>query len=197
MCIRDRSGSHFVKYYFDKNNTNSLSDNIIWGIAESKFEKNKLWLGTANGLTILNTETKSFSRINIPNPDNLQFGNGTGTVVEEIVDGESVIWINSYAGMLRYNVTRNRFDRFLSDKDNPNSLTSNQVNNIIKDRSGVLWIATDNGLSYFSQKSIKFNNSLLFPDRSVDLNKLDKLNVKAITKSVSYTHLTLPTSDLV
>ena len=179
----NRSGSHFVKYYFDKNNTNSLSDNIIWGIAESKSEKNKLWLGTANGLTILNTETKSFSRINIPNPDNLQFGKGTGTVVEEIVDGESVIWINSYAGMLRYNVTRNRFDRFLSEKDNPNSLTSNQVNNIIKDRSGVLWIATDNGLSYFSQKSIKFNNSLLFSDRSVDLNKLDKLNVKAITKS--------------
>ena len=142
-----------------------------------------MWLGTANGLSILNTETKSFSRINIPNPDNLQFGKGTGTVVEEIVDGESVIWINSYAGMLRYNVTRNRFDRFLSDKDNPNSLTSNQVNNIIKDRSGVLWIATDNGLSYFSQKSIKFNNSLLFSDRSVDLNKLDKLNVKAITKS--------------
>ncbi len=179
----NNSNTHFVKYFFDKNNPNSLSENIIWGIAESKFEKNKLWLGTANGLTILNTETKSFSRINIPNPDNLQFGNGTGTVVEEIVDGESVIWINSYAGMLRYNVTRNRFDRFLSDKDNPNSLTSNQVNNIIKDRSGVLWIATDNGLSYFSQKSIKFNNSLLFPDRSVDLNKLDKLNVKAITKS--------------
>ena len=179
----NKSNTHFVKYFFDKNNPNSLSDNIIWGIAESKSEKNKLWLGTANGLTILNTETKNFSRINIPNPDNLQFGNGTGTVVEEIVDGESVIWINSYAGMLRYNVTRNRFDRFLSDKENPNSLTSNQVNNIIKDRSGVLWIATDNGLSYFSQKSIKFNNSLLFSDRSVDLNKLDKLNVKAITKS--------------
>jgi len=179
----NNSNTHFVKYFFDKNNPNSLSDNIIWGIAESKSEKNKLWLGTANGLTILNTETKNFSRINIPNPDNLQFGNGTGTVVEEIVDGESVIWINSYAGMLRYNVTRNRFDRFLSEKDNPNSLTSNQVNNIIKDRSGVLWIATDNGLSYFSQKSIKFNNSLLFPDRSVDLNKLDKLNVKAIAKS--------------
>lgn len=179
----NKSNTHFVKYFFDKNNPNSLSDNIIWGIAESKSEKNKLWLGTANGLTILNTETKNFSRINIPNPDNLQFGNGTGTVVEEIVDGESVIWINSYAGMLRYNVTRNRFDRFLSDKDNPNSLTSNQVNNIIKDRSGVMWIATDNGLSYFSQKSIKFNNSLLFSDRSVDLNKLDKLNVKAITKS--------------
>jgi len=179
----NNSNTHFVKYFFDKNNPNSLSDNIIWGIAESKSDKNKMWLGTANGLSILNTETKNFSRINIPNPDNLQFGNGTGTVVEEIVDGESAIWINSYAGMLRYNLTRNRFDRFLSDKDNPNSLTSNQVNNIIKDRSGVLWIATDNGLSYFSQKSIKFNNSLLFSDRSVDLNKLDKLNIKAVTKS--------------
>lgn len=179
----NKSNTHFIKYYFDKNNPNSLSDNIIWGIAESKSENSKLWVGTANGLTILNTETKSFSRINISNPDNLQFGEGTGTVIEELIDGEEILWINSYAGMLRYNVARNRFDRFLSDKENPNSLTSNQVNNIIKDRSGVLWIATDNGLSYFSQKSIKFNNSLLFSDRSIDLNKLDKLNIKAITKS--------------
>lgn len=179
----NKSNSHFVKYYFDKNNPNSLSDNIIWGIAESKSEKNKLWLGTANGLTILNTETKSFSRITIPNPDDLQFGNGTGTVIEEIIEGENIIWINSYAGMIRYNLTRNRFDRFLSDKDDPSSLTSNQVNNIIKDRSGVLWIATDNGLSFFSPKNVKFNNALFSSENIFDLGPQNKLNPKAIIKS--------------
>ena len=179
----NKSSKQFIKYYFDKNNPNSLCDNIIWGITESKSEKNKLWLGTANGLTILDTETKSFSRITIPNLDNLQFGNGAGSVIEENIDGEKILWINSYAGLLRYNVTKNKFDRFLSDKENSNSLTSNQVNNIFKDRSGVLWIATDNGLSFFSQKSAKFNNTLLHDDNYFISGIINKLNSKAVTKS--------------
>ncbi|MDP2362903.1 MAG: two-component regulator propeller domain-containing protein, partial [Ignavibacteria bacterium] len=179
----EKSSTQFIRHFFDKNNLNSLSDNIVWAITQSLSDKNKLWIGTANGIISLNAQTIDFSRIIIPNPDNLQFGNGAGSVIEETIDGENILWINSYAGLLRYDVSRKRFDRFLSDKENPFSLISNQVNNILKDSSGVLWIATDNGLSFFSEKSINFNNSLLFSDYNFDLNKLDKLNAKVIAKT--------------
>jgi len=183
----DKSYNHFERFYVDKNNPNTLSDNIVWAITKSTSGKNKLWIGTAHGLTVLNTETKSFSRIAIPNPDNLQFGNGTGSVIEESIDGENILWINSYAGLLRYDVSRKKFDRFLSHKNNPYSLISNQVNNIIKDRSGVLWAATDNGLNFFSQKNIKFNNTLLRTETFFDTGVLNKLNTKAITKTADGT----------
>ncbi len=172
----------FLKYFYDKNNSNSLSDNIIWSVTPSTLENKKLWIGTSKGLTALNTETLTFSRIKIPNPDNLQLGSSVGIVIEEIINGENILWINSYAGLLRYNVTGNKFDRFLSDKSNSYSLISNQIIDIIKDRSGVLWIATDSGVNYFSKKNIKFNYTLSSADNYFDTNALSKLNVKTIIK---------------
>lgn len=178
-----KSGNNFTRYFADMNNHNSLSNNLIWGITPSAIDKNKLWLGTANGITILNIEEEKFSQIIIPNPDNLKFGTGAGTILEEAAGNEVILWINSYAGLLRYNLARNKFDRFLSDKANTNSVMSNQINNIFKDRSGVLWIATDNGLCYFSQKNVKFNNSLFYSDNYFETEELNNLNVKAITKT--------------
>ncbi len=178
-----KSGNNFARYFADVNNQNSLSGNLIWGITPSALDKNKLWVGTANGVTTLNIKEEKFSQILIPNPDNLKFGTGAGTILEEAAGNEVVLWINSYAGLLRYNLTRNKFDRFLSDKKNVNSLISNQINNIFRDRSGVLWIATDNGLCYFSQKNMKFNNSFFYPDNYFETDELKNLNVKAITKT--------------
>ena len=178
----EKPSAGFTKYFYDKNNFNSLSNDLIWSITSSISEKNKLWIGTSNGLNELNTETISFSRITIPNPDNLKLGASVGAVIEEIVNEEKILWINSYAGLLRYNVNQNKFDRFLSDKKNSNSLLSNQVIDIFKDRSGVLWIATDNGLNYFSQKNIKFNSTLT-SDSYIDDGVLSKANVKAITET--------------
>lgn len=177
-----KTADGFIRYFYDKNNPNTLTDNLIWSITPAQSEKNKLWIGTSNGLTELNTETLSFSRITIPNPDNLKLGTSIGVVVEEIINGEKILWINSYAGLIRYNVNQNKFDRFLSDKKNSNSLLSNQIIDIFKDRSGVLWIATDNGLNYFSQKNIKFNSTLT-TDNYIDDGVLSKANVKAITKT--------------
>ena len=72
--------------------------------------KNKIWIGTANGITILNTETNTFTQIDIPNPDNLQFGTSTAFVTEDVVDNEEIIWTNSYAGLIRYNLSKNIFN---------------------------------------------------------------------------------------
>ena len=169
------------EHYFKSNTT--LTDNLIWAITQSGFDKNKIWVGTAGGLTKIDTETESFTQVQIPNPDNLQFGTSTAFILEDIVDGERVVWTNSYAGLIRHNITKNVFNRFVYDKDDPQSIVSNQINNIIKDRSGVLWIATHNGLSYFSDKNIKFNNTLPFAENHFDSGELSKLNTKAIAQT--------------
>ncbi len=173
----------FKHYFHDENNKIGITNNLIWAITPSRFNKDIIWIGTANGMTKLNTRTKVFEQIEIPNPDKLQFGTGTAFVFEELVDNDKIIWINSYAGLLRYNVSKNIFNRFLNDKDNPLSLVSNQLNNIIKDRSGVLWVATHNGLSYFSEKNIKFNSLLPFEEKNFRIGELGRLNTKAIAQT--------------
>jgi len=169
------------KHYFK--NKNGLSDNLIWAITRSQNDKNKIWIGTANGITILNTETNTFTQIDIPNPDNLQFGTSTAFVTEDVVDNEEIIWTNSYAGLIRYNLSKNIFNRFVYDKNSSQSVVSNQVNNVLIDRSGVLWIATHNGLCYFSDKTIKFNNKQSFLGDYFNPGELNKLNIKAIAQT--------------
>jgi signal transduction histidine kinase/ligand-binding sensor domain-containing protein/DNA-binding response OmpR family regulator len=178
-----KSLTNFEHYFYDKVNNNSLSDNLIWAITKSNQIKNLLWIGTANGLTTIDTKEKLFTRINIPNPDNLQFGTSTAFVQEEIVDGDKIVWTNSYSGLIRYNITKNIFNRFLYNKDDLHSIVSNQINNVIKDRSGVLWMATHHGLSYFTNKNIKFNNTQPFAGNHFNPGELNKLNTKAIAQT--------------
>ena len=171
------------RFYSEKNNPNSLSDNLIWGISESANDKNTFWIGTANGLTVFKSNLIEFRRIEIPNPNQIQFGTGAGIVLEEINNGEQIVWINSFAGLLRYNVSKNNFERFLSDSKNPASLTTNQINKIYKDRSGVLWVATNKGISYYSQKQAKFNNSFANNNIQITPAQTEILSVNSIVKT--------------
>jgi signal transduction histidine kinase/ligand-binding sensor domain-containing protein/DNA-binding response OmpR family regulator len=182
-----KSKTKFEKFFFEKEENNSLSDNLIWSITQSATDKNKFFIGTANGITELNASQIKFKKIDIDNPDNLQFGTGSGVVLEEIINGEQILWTNSYAGLIRLNSTKNNLVRYLPDKSNPNSIASYQVNKILKDRSGVLWLATNKGLSFFSQKNNKINNSFHSSRFDFNSSKLNTLSSSAILKTKSNT----------
>ena len=182
-----KSTTSFEKFFFEKDYINSLTDNLIWSITQSSTDNSKFYIGTANGITELYTSQNRFVRIKIDNPYNLQFGTGSGVVLEEINNGEQILWTNSYAGLIRLNSTQNNLVRYLPDKSNPNSIASYQINKMLKDRSGVLWLATNKGLSFFSQKNNKINN--LFHSSRFDFNssKLNTLSSSAILKTKSNT----------
>ena len=113
----------------------------------------------------------------------MQFGTAGGSVVEEISGDEKILWIDSYAGLLRYNLVTGYFHRFSTDKNDPNSLASNQIHRMIRDRSGVMWLATEYGINSFSAKSTKFNNTFSGEFRIKNPDELDKKNIKAITET--------------
>ncbi len=148
----------FQRFYSDPKNKKSISGNIIWGLSQSSIDSNIVWLGTHLGLTKYNTENSNFNRIEIANPNNLQYGNSSGSVIDEIIDNEEIIWADSYAGLIRLNLTSGKAERFINDKNNPQSLIDNRINKTIKDRSGVLWVVTENGISYSTSKSTLFNS---------------------------------------
>lgn len=171
----------FERFYKEDNNW-SISNNLVWNITKSTLDNDKLFIGTADGLTILQARKNKFERVSISNPDNIQFGTGLGYVVEEDINGEHILWMNSFAGLLRYNVSQRKFNRYLPDKLNANSIISAQINKIFKDHSGVLWIATNKGLSYFTQKNNKFNSSFLSGQFDFESNNIIHLNTTAVLK---------------
>ena len=80
------------------------------------------------------------------------------------------VGIKSYTGTSR---------RFIHDEDNPQSLNNNHINKILKDRTGVIWAATENGISYFTPKSTSFN-FYSFDDK-ID-SQLKRKNITALSK---------------
>ena len=69
----DSFQNQFNKFFANSKNQNSLSNNLVWKISQSKYDWNVLWIGTANGLCSYNLLTKSFTRMNITQEYSLQF----------------------------------------------------------------------------------------------------------------------------
>ena len=70
----------------------------------------------------------------------------------------------------------------MHDELNVQSVSNNQVNHIIKDRTGVLWVATENGVSYICSKSTSFNSIALGNHSSNITSVSKKKNITTISK---------------
>lgn len=180
--------TEFKNYFTEANNPNSISDNLVWHISRSESEENLLWLGTANHLTSFRTDKNEFTRYIINNPENIRFGTSTGKVVEEKFGNEKFLWIESYAGLLRYNLNTGKVERFLYEENNSTSIPSNRVNRILKDKSGVLWIGTENGIAYISPKRTKFNYIVSENNQFLKSKLLRHISITGIAKTSDDTY---------
>jgi signal transduction histidine kinase/ligand-binding sensor domain-containing protein/DNA-binding response OmpR family regulator len=147
----------FLTWKHDSKNPNSLNNNIVWNIFESKQDSGRgLWIGTFDGLDFFEKESGNFSH-HIPfknDPD--PFSRSIGSISEETDHNRRLFWVASYNGLLRFDPVQGTFERWQQRENDPASLSNNQVTFLYRDRSGVLWIATNNGLNYYSHQWNKF-----------------------------------------
>lgn len=176
-----QSEKTFTRYYHNTKESNTISNNLIWKVIPSKYEKNKFWIGTVNGLDFYNSNNSTFTRFNIPFEPKLQFGASVSSVVEENSDDGGYYWIGTYAGLVKFNSESKEFTRYRHQENNAFSLINDQINSMIKDRSGVIWIATENGISYFSGKEVRFNNVF---STTLALNKFKEMGAANVTSII-------------
>lgn len=167
----------FTRTYKDEKNHNSLSDNLIWAMKRSGYDSNIIWIGTLNGLTEFNSLTGKFIRHSLPDRMQLQFGYSISSISEDMIGDEKVLWIGTFGGLIRINLNAGYSERFIREDNNPFGINSNQIHALLKDKSGTLWIASDNGLNFFSHKSIKFN---YLYSQSVSLGQSNEMFKKII-----------------
>ena len=158
----------------------SLNNNLIWELVKSSFDENRIWICTASGLNYINTVSKKISTIHIPEVKSIQFSGSISDVVESIENNNLILYIGTYGGLVRYDLNENRSVRFVHQKNNPKSIISNQINEMTKDKSGVIWLASENGVSSLSIRYnflIPFSNfNSEFPLRSFNSDVKSILN---------------------
>lgn len=144
-------GKTFTHYRHDDQIATSIADDRIWSILEDS--SNRLWVGTfAGGLDIFDRSKKIFlhpyNRAQIRSP----------YVSSVFEDRDGNIWVGGYAGMDAIMRKKGRIIHYIHDDNNANSLITNNVNSIMQDSRGLMWIATRDGLSILNLKTNRFTS---------------------------------------
>jgi len=169
----------FFHYYNNLKDNYSLSDNSISAIFKDKF--GYLWIGTWGGG--VNRTTVPYKNLDQNNLKFISYRNYQGdrssgwqvnqgwssNIIQAIIeDTDGKLWIGTGSGLDLYDREKNNFISFNYDPENPNSLTSNQVQScMLQDRNGNLWVGTWGGLNEISSVDVK--NALVDPS-SVKFN---------------------------
>lgn len=123
-----------------------LSDD--WILSLFMDSKGVLWVGTkTGGLNRFNRAQKTFENY-IHDPED-QSSIGENRVQKIIEDRSGNLWLAhglaKNIGLSRFDPERKNFTRFLPDPNDPGKISSNYIQDIYQDRTGILWISTGIG----------------------------------------------------
>ncbi|GGA82292.1 hybrid sensor histidine kinase/response regulator [Flavobacterium palustre] len=142
--------THFVKNTTDKN---SLVNNNIRKILLHK--NGSLWIGTQDGLSILNPYTHQFTNYqhDPTKPNSLS----QNSIYDIFQDKSGSIWIGTYFGGVNVVYSVNTPFTVYKNSINKNSISSNIISAIVEDKNHNLWIGTEaGGLNYFNRSNQQF-----------------------------------------
>ncbi len=112
-----------------------------------------LWVGSWSGLLRYDGHTIRHYQ----QGRNLDSGLVTNKITTLYEDRQQRLWIGTHnGGFYRYDREQDRLIPYRRDPDTANSLNHDNVSDILQDRFGYLWIATENGLNRFDPDTEDF-----------------------------------------
>ena len=146
--------SHFMS---DPDDKFSLSGNYILTIYEDS--KEEIWIGGwGGGLCRYDRMNKRFIRfLHDPDNPNSLVDNIVHTIYESQYSGERILWIGTSGGLSYMKLSGSSLGNFshIFTKD---GLPSNVIYGILEDKSGNLWLSTNNGVCKFNPENMTFKN---------------------------------------
>jgi ligand-binding sensor domain-containing protein len=142
-----------VKSYFSETaNRDGLSNDNVLGVYCDK--ENNIWASNyLGGLSCFSIGKDTFlKKPGIP-------GNSDPGVIEEDLTGR--LWIKNTPGSLLIYEPETRLNTLLlNEPGNPSCITSGYIADIFCDKSGMVWLATDKGVSYYNPHGELFSRYL-------------------------------------
>jgi len=148
-------GYNFTAYRSIVDDTTSISSNRIVSMLEDR--DHTLWIATVDGgLNQFDRNTNTFVRyqVNRKNPLSISSNNLKSAMLE---DRDGHIWIGTLGGGLnRFDKKRRAFTHYEYQASDTSSLSSNEVNHVLQDSKGNLWVGTREGLDLFDRSRNQF-----------------------------------------
>jgi signal transduction histidine kinase/ligand-binding sensor domain-containing protein/AraC-like DNA-binding protein len=141
---------------FEKHNSNildktSLPNETVWCIHEDKL--GNIWLGTSNGIAILDKRRKPINFLNVISSENNQ--TKLIGVNDILVTSNSESWLTYNEGILRYDKNKNLIRKYKGKDD---GISHPIVKRILQDSRGIIWIGTNDGVNYYDPGSDRFRS---------------------------------------
>lgn len=151
-----------------------LSQPIVEAIAQDRH--GYMWFGTQEGLNRYNGYSFDVFRRLADDPRSIS----DDRVSALVADGD-VLWVGTRDGGLnRFDTTRETFEHFVHDPQDPASLNGNHVRALHLDRQGRLWVGTHGaGLARFDRSTARFERYTHDPN---DPSSLGSDRIRAIAE---------------
>ncbi len=146
----DRYERNFLLYTHNPSDPNTVASNLIWSFCEVK--PGFFWIGSDEGISIFNQAANRFSHIpyDPENPSILS----SKRIRCMVTDDYGKIWIGYRdAGLSKYDPVTGRCEHFSPSIQYYNSLGDNFVISLLKDKEGMIWAGTFNGVNVIDPKT--------------------------------------------
>ncbi|MCB0651830.1 MAG: hypothetical protein KDC85_11195, partial [Saprospiraceae bacterium] len=149
----------FTRYFYDAQDTNSISSNSIETVFVSK--KSELWVGTKNGWNRKRPGANGFTRLFF---DEKKPKESRGILEDKM----GIIWLSAADSLFKYNPKSNEIIAYgLPGAELPESPEKNLIRVLFEDSFGSLWIGTDqNGLYCLNKKTGLITNHLFYQPKN-------------------------------
>lgn len=143
FCRFDRTTDEFITYEHDPKNPNSVSHNRVPVIHQDK--NGILWLGTAGGgLNSFDPATNKFKHYRFIPDDTTSLSNDRIWGITE--DNEGNLWIGTNYGFNKFNISKEKFERFYINGVRAEHSLSNIIRAIHFSQKNILWIGSEAGV---------------------------------------------------
>ncbi|HYK46171.1 MAG TPA: two-component regulator propeller domain-containing protein [Parafilimonas sp.] len=119
----------------------------------------KIWSGSYDGIRMIDAQTDKFYKVNSSSrllEDSSQKG-----IVSALEDKTGIYWFASWGhGLIRLNAKDASTKQFLPDPKDSTSISSAQLNHLLEDKQGRLWIVGGGGINRMDRKIEKFKKYL-------------------------------------
>ncbi len=142
----------FARYFLEGSRESGSKENGVPALYQSR--DGAIWAGSVSGLNRLQTKSNAFQSF----PHHFRtYRRGWGTILDIAEDERGRLWLATPDELMIFDPAQQRYRSIHREKLNPQSLNSNNLTRLLRDRSGVLWIGTNGyGLNLYDPKAEAF-----------------------------------------